>query len=91
MGKTASNTRRIRNIDNFFEHFGLDEISRALKSNGEKEVEDKVEEVEDLEKEEATIFRGLAARLNFLSLDCSDLQFAGKAASREMSKPTLVS
>ena len=35
------------------------------------------------------MFRGLAARVNFLSLDCPDLQFSGKAASREMAKPTL--
>ena len=36
-----------------------------------------------------TVFRGLATRVNFLSLDCPDLQFSGKAASREMAKPTL--
>ena len=42
-------------------------------------------------KEEATVPRGLAARVNFLSLDCPDLQFTGKAASREMAKPTLES
>ena len=65
------------------EHFGLDQNSRSLKSNGEKEVEDTGEEVEHLEKEEATVFRGFAARLNFLSLDCLDLQFADESASRK--------
>ena len=49
----------------------------------------KGEEQEDLDKGETTVFRGLAARVNFLSLDCPDLQFSGKAASREMAKPTL--
>ena len=39
------------------EHFGLGEGSRSLKSNGEKEVEDKGEEKEDLEPGETTIFR----------------------------------
>ena len=46
------------------EHFGLDENSRSLKSNGEKEVEDQGDEREDLTKEETTVFRGLAALLN---------------------------
>ena len=73
----------------FLEHFCLGEDSRALKSNGEKEVEDKGEECEELGLEETTVFRGLAARVSLLSLDCPDLQFSGKAASREMAKPTL--
>ena len=64
--------------------FGFDEKSRALKSNAEKEVEDQGDEKEDLTKEETTVFRGLAARLSFMSLDCPDIQFPGKAASREM-------
>ena len=45
-------------------------------------------ELEELDKEEGKLFRGLAARLNFLSLDCPDLQFGIKQCSREMSKPT---
>ena len=40
-----------------------------------------------LEKDEATVFRGVAARANFLSLDCPDLQFPVKQMSREMAKP----
>ena len=60
-----------------------------MKSNGEKETEDRGEELEELGPEDTTVFRGLAARVNFLSLDCPDLQFSGKAASREMAKPTL--
>ena len=60
-----------------------------MKSNGEKETEDKEEECEELGPEDTTVFRGLAARVNFLSLDRPDLQFSGKAASREMAKPTL--
>ena len=67
----------------------MDEGSSALKSSGEKEVLDKGEEQEDLDIRETTVFTGLAARVSFLSLDCPDLQFSGKAASREMAKPTL--
>jgi hypothetical protein len=43
---------------------------------------------EELSKEEAKIYRGLAARLNFMSQDCPDLQFPIKPCSREMAKPT---
>ena len=57
------------------EYFDLGEGSRSLKSNGEKEVEDKGAEKENLEPGESTVFRGLAARMNFLSLDRPDLQF----------------
>jgi len=44
--------------------------------------------LEELEGKEATEFRGLAARMNFLSLDCPDLQFVIKQCSREMARPT---
>ena len=44
-------------------------------------------EKEELEREEAKGFRGLAARFNFLSQDCPDLQFPTKQCSREMAKP----
>lgn len=73
-----------RNI--VLEHFGFDENTRALTHNGDKEKEEEWEK-EDLSKEEATTFRGLAARLNFLSLDCPDLQFVIKESSREMAQP----
>ena len=42
---------------------------------------------EFLEPEDATEFRVVAARANFLSLDCPDLQFPVKQMSREMAKP----
>ena len=35
----------------------------------------------------ATVFSGVAARANFLSLDCPDPQFPVKQMSREMAKP----
>ena len=40
-----------------------------------------------MDKEDAKVFRGLAARANFLSLDCPDLQFPVKDVSREMANP----
>ena len=43
---------------------------------------------EALAGKEATEFRGVAARANYLSLDCPDLQFPVKECSREMANPT---
>eukprot|EP00973_Karenia_brevis_P067839 9438400-Karenia_brevis.AAC.1 len=59
--------------------------------NGYKE--DKVEEREDefLGKKEAIEYRGLAARLNFMSLDLPELTFAIKQCSRDMANPKVVS
>lgn len=71
------------------EKFGLVEgESRSLVNNGEKEWRNEEEwEEELLEGAEVTEFRGVTARLNFLSLDNPDLQFVGKEISREMAKP----
>ena len=41
----------------------------------------------DMTKEESSRYRGLAARVNYLSLDRPDLQFAAKTASRYMAQP----
>ena len=69
------------------EYFGFAESAKPGANNG---VKDKVEdwESEPLDKQEAKEYRGLAARLNFLSLDCPDLQFSSKPSSREMANPT---
>ena len=42
---------------------------------------------EPLVGQDITLFRGLAARCNYLALDRPDIQFAAKEACREMSKP----
>ena len=41
----------------------------------------------DMTKDEASRFRGLVARVNYLSLDRPDLQFAAKTASPHMAQP----
>ena len=72
------------------EHFGFDDESSHLVSNGQKDwSKEEAWEEEELPAEEATVFRGIAARANFLSLDCPDLQFPIKQISREMAKPML--
>ena len=69
------------------ESLGFEEGTRPLSYNGDRE--DKVEEgdEEELSKEEAKLFRGLAARLNFVSLDCPNLQFPVKQSTKEMARP----
>ena len=42
---------------------------------------------EELEGEEATRYRAIAARLNYLAVDRVDLQYSVKEAARNMSKP----
>ena len=57
--------------------------------NGDKD--DKVDTewaAEKLDEVAAKEYRGLAARLNYMSLDCPDLQFPIKQCSREMASPT---
>ena len=69
------------------DHFGFEEGSRALSCNGDKKEVEEDWELEELGKPEATIFRGMAARMNFLSQDCPDLQYAIKPGSRDMATP----
>ena len=71
------------------EYFGFKEDhSDGLNYNGDKDrKEDEDFELEEVDKYEATIFRGLVARINFLSQDCPELQYPAKELSREMSSP----
>ena len=71
------------------EYFGFDEHTRTLGSNGDRcDHEDDAWASEKLTGKAATEYRGLAARLNYMSLDCPDLQFPIKQCSREMASPT---
>ena len=71
------------------DYFGLGEGSNeALGTNGEKEEEVQPGDEVELEPKEATEYRGGAARVNYLFLDCPDFQFPVKQCSREMAKPT---
>ena len=62
---------------------------KSLSSPGvEGHDEEDGERDEPLLGEQATIFRGIAARLNYLSADRPDIQYATKEVCREMSSPT---
>ena len=68
--------------------FGLEESSKALTHNFEKD--DKCEECdeEEMGPEEAKEFRGVTARVNFLGQDSLDLQYPVKECSRDMARPS---
>ncbi len=68
------------------EQLGLNDEAKSLKNNGKVETEE--EDAPELPGPEATAFRALAARLNYLAQDSPDLQFPAKEICREMSKPT---
>ena len=66
----------------------LKEDSRGLVNNGEKDVKEEEGEDEKMEESEGTEFRGVVARMHFLSQDCPDLQFPVKECSKQMANPT---
>ena len=85
-----------KHAEKIMNHFGLEADSKSVVSPGlktaneDKEADDDEEDEDDLKLEgaEVTVFRGLAATMNYMSLDRFDTQFAGKELCREMSKPT---
>ena len=73
-----------RHREKVLEYFGLNEESKGLRSNGiEKECE--LEGAADSSCD--TEYRGLVARLNYLSQDCPDLLFPTMKCSRGMANP----
>jgi hypothetical protein len=69
------------------EHFGFDDSTRGLASNGEKSEKEEDWEFIELEAKDATLFRSLAATLNYMALDSPDLQYPIKESSKEMARP----
>ena len=73
------------------EHFGFNGQTKNLTRNGSKE-EDEVESTgRQLQKEEETAFRAIAARANYMAADCPNVQFPAKEVCRDMAKPTVAS
>ena len=65
----------------------LEPEARTL-STPRSKTEDITDYAKELEGEEATRYRAIAARCNFLSIDRPDLQFSVKELCRDMSRPT---
>ena len=74
------------------EHFGFDEKTKVLTTNGVKEIATEAGQDETpLNPDEATQYRAVAARFNYLAADCPDLQYPTKEICREMSAPMVKS
>ena len=79
-----------KHVEVILEELGLEVDSKGLEAPMERsksEDVDNEETDEPMEDREATKFRGIAARANYLSLDRVDNQFAAKEICRRMSKP----
>ena len=63
------------------------EGARALSTPGSKELPHKHDDEEPLLNPEATKYRAICARVNFLALDRPDLLFPAKECSRSMAEP----
>ena len=61
-----------------------DEAAAVARKQGEEE-----EEEVYMDPAEATRFRGVAARINYLAMDRSDIQFAAKECCKRMANPVL--
>ena len=75
---------------------GIDEASREVTTPCDKSLDDvrnsnalkaKEQEDERLEPSQATRYRGMTARMNYLGQDRSEIQFAIKELSKDMSNP----
>ena len=70
------------------EHCGFDDESSHLVFNGEKDWrKEEAWEEEELPGQGATVFGGVTAQANFLSLERPDLQSPVRQMNREMAKP----
>ena len=78
-----------RHAELVIEQLGL-QTAKGVTTPGIDDPEDNEEESnETLGASEATAFRGMAARCNYLSADRPDIQFPVKELCREMSSPTV--
>jgi len=86
-----------KHAERLIDFFGLEENSSTVVSIGKKDTDDKLEDDEEKDESEVlggreqTIYRGLAATLNYLAQDRYDIQFGGKELCREMAVPTTAS
>ena len=77
-----------RHAEIIWEGVGMKEESKGVVTPGTK-VKDEEGDEEELGREEATRYRALAARANYLAQDRIDIQYATKELCREMAIPTV--
>ena len=76
-----------RHADLIVKETGAEKSSSLTHPGGEKKTIDEEEKSEELFGSEATRFRAVAARANYLAADRPDIQYAVKEICRKMSKP----
>ena len=77
-----------RHVEICLKELGLGEDSKEVTTPGEKS-QRKNQSKEVLGRDESKKFRGIAARLNYLGQDRSDIQNAVKELSKCMAKPSI--
>ena len=70
------------------EKLGLASSDRGVAASGMRK-EEEPEDEDELHKEDATAYRGMVARANYLAQDRLDIQYAVKECSRAMANPTM--
>ncbi len=78
-----------RRAELIVEQLGIKD-GKGLATPGMDEVDGKEEkDEEELTGKNIALFRGVAARGNYLSMDRLEMQYAAKETCREMAKPTI--
>ena len=80
-----------RHAELIIEQLGIRGSGGITTAGAQQEEQASEDNTAALEGNDVTLFRGLAARCNYLALDRPDLQYAAKEVCREMSSPTLQS
>ena len=76
-----------RHADLIIRETGADKMSPLSHPGGDKRTIEEEEQREELQGQEATRFRAVAARSNYLAADRLDIQYAVKEVCRRMAKP----
>jgi hypothetical protein len=76
-----------RHADLIIRETGADKLSVLSHPGGDKKTIEEEEQSEELQGQEATRFRAVAARSNYLAADRPDIQYSVKEICRRMAKP----
>ena len=76
-----------RHADLIVKETGADRASILSHPGGDKKTIEEEEKSEELQGAEATRFRAVVARANYLAADRPDIQYAVKEICRKMAKP----
>ena len=80
-----------RQVEKVLHELNIDDGSKTLSTPGLRPTKSQVEDDKPLGKDKHTLYRGVAARCNYLSSDRPDVQFPAKEACRFMAAPSELS